>query len=60
MTPFLAKALARSHWYDMGPAQRDLNYWVRVPMQEGTARMVAWLQSTALCEGNREVPAKAE
>jgi nucleoside-diphosphate-sugar epimerase len=42
MTRFLALALAQSHWYDMGPAKRDLGYTVRVPMDEGTARTVDW------------------
>jgi nucleoside-diphosphate-sugar epimerase len=42
MTRFLASALARSHWYDMGPAARDLGYRVRVPMAEATDRTVAW------------------
>lgn len=47
MTRFLASALARSHWYDMGPAARDLGYRVRVPMQEGTDRTVAWFNARA-------------
>ncbi len=42
MTRFLALALAQSHWYDMGPAKRDLGYTVRVSMAEGTAKTVAW------------------
>lgn len=42
MTRFLAAALARSHWYAMGPAKRDLGYTVRVPLAEGTDRTVAW------------------
>jgi nucleoside-diphosphate-sugar epimerase len=45
LTRFLASALARSHWYDMGPAKRDFGYSIRVPMQEGTARTVAWLRT---------------
>ncbi|HYV48743.1 MAG TPA: NAD-dependent epimerase/dehydratase family protein [Myxococcaceae bacterium] len=42
MTRFLASAFARSHWYDMGPAARDLGYRARVPMAEATDRTVAW------------------
>lgn len=42
MTRFLALALARSHWYDMGPAKRDLGYRVRVPLAEATDRTVRW------------------
>jgi nucleoside-diphosphate-sugar epimerase len=45
MTRFLALALARSHWYDMGPAKRDLGYRVRVPLTEATDRTVAWFAS---------------
>ncbi len=42
MTRFLASALARSHWYDMGPAERDLGYRPRVGMAEATERTAAW------------------
>jgi nucleoside-diphosphate-sugar epimerase len=45
MTRFLAAALARSHWYSMEPAKRDLGYQIRVPLQEGTDRTVAWFQN---------------
>lgn len=41
MTRFLASALARSHWYDMKPATRDIGYRVRVSMEEGVERTVA-------------------
>jgi hypothetical protein len=43
ITRFLAAALARSHWYDIGPAERDLGYRVRVPMDEATRRTARWL-----------------
>jgi nucleoside-diphosphate-sugar epimerase len=43
LTRFLADALARSHWYDMGPARRDLGYEVRVSMAEGLERTIPWL-----------------
>lgn len=42
MTRFLAAALARSHWYSMAPAKRDLGYTVRVSMAQGTDQTVAW------------------
>lgn len=48
MTKFLASALARSHWYDMGPAKKDFGYHVRVPMKEGTAKTVAWFKEAGL------------
>lgn len=44
MTRFAAIALARSHWYDLGPAERDLGFRVRVPMEEATARTIAWFR----------------
>jgi len=42
MTRFMAAALARSHWYDMGPAKRDFGYHIRVDMAEATTRTVTW------------------
>lgn len=45
MTRFLAAALARAHWYDMGPAKRDLGYSVRVPLAEGTRLTAEWLST---------------
>ena len=48
LTRFLASALARSHWYDMGPATRDFGYQIRVPMDEGTHRTAAFLRETVV------------
>jgi nucleoside-diphosphate-sugar epimerase len=42
MTRFLAAGLARHHWYDMGPAQRDFGYKIRVPMAEATDITAKW------------------
>ncbi|MBA2321945.1 MAG: NAD-dependent epimerase/dehydratase family protein [Deltaproteobacteria bacterium] len=42
LTRFLALALSREHWYDMGPAKRDFGYHVRVPLEEGTRRTAEW------------------
>ena len=53
VTRFLASALARSHWYDLEPARRDLGYDVRVSMEESTQRTLQWL--AGLLEGH---PAK--
>ncbi len=47
MTRFLALALARSHWYDMGPAREAFGYRVRVGLADGTERTVAWLRSSS-------------
>ena len=44
LTRFLVNGLARSHWYDMGPASRDLGYSVRVPMDVGFALTVEGLK----------------
>jgi nucleoside-diphosphate-sugar epimerase len=40
----IAAGVARSHCYDMEPAKRDLGYTIRVNMEEGTAKTVAWLK----------------
>lgn len=48
MTRFVALALAQSHWYDMGPAKRDVGYTIRVPMAEGTARTVDWAKQALM------------
>lgn len=44
MTRFLAAALARAHWYDMGPAKEVLGYRVRVDMETAFDRAVDWLR----------------
>ena len=44
-TRFLVRALARSHWYDMGPAARDLGYRPRVSMAEARERIVEWAKA---------------
>jgi len=41
MTRFIARQLATSHWYDMGPAKRDFGYAPEVSMDEGLERLVA-------------------
>ncbi|HHO49746.1 MAG TPA: NAD-dependent epimerase/dehydratase family protein [Deltaproteobacteria bacterium] len=50
MTRFLAAALARSHWYSMEPAKRELGYKVRISLEEGTRRTVSWLNGEPLGE----------
>jgi nucleoside-diphosphate-sugar epimerase len=44
ITRFLASALARSHWYDMAPAARDLGYVPRISLDEGRRRTVEALR----------------
>jgi len=41
LTRFLAEQLATTHWYDMGPATRDLGYLPRVSIDEGLRRLAA-------------------
>ncbi len=45
LTRYLCNGLAKSHWYDMGPAKRDFNYRVRVGMADGTARTIEYLKA---------------
>lgn len=45
MTRFLAAQLARSHWYDISAARRDLGYEPRVTTTEGMRRLALWLRS---------------
>jgi nucleoside-diphosphate-sugar epimerase len=47
MTRFLAAQLARSHWYDISAARRDLDYEPRVSTAEGMRRLAAWLRPSA-------------
>jgi nucleoside-diphosphate-sugar epimerase len=43
LTRFLVEQLATTHWYDMGPATRDLGYVPRVSIDEGLLRLkAAW------------------
>lgn len=44
MTRFLAAQLARSHWYDISAARRDLGYEPRVSTAEGMQRLGASLR----------------
>jgi nucleoside-diphosphate-sugar epimerase len=44
MTRFLAAQLARSHYFDISRARRDLGYEPRVSMAEGMRRLGDWLR----------------
>jgi nucleoside-diphosphate-sugar epimerase len=44
MTRFIADALAKAHWFDIGAARRDLGYAPTVTTVEGFRRLEAWLQ----------------
>jgi len=43
MTRFLAEQLAKSHWFSIDRARRDLGYAPRVSTSEGLERVVEWL-----------------
>jgi nucleoside-diphosphate-sugar epimerase len=45
MTRFLAEQLAKSHWFSIKRARRDLGYEPRVSTAEGMERLVKWLKS---------------
>lgn len=44
MTRFLADAVAKTHWFDISAAKKDLGYIPRVSVQEGLERLGAWLR----------------
>jgi len=44
MTRFLAEAVAKSHWFDISAAEKDLGYKPKVSMEEGLRRLEAWLK----------------
>jgi 2-alkyl-3-oxoalkanoate reductase len=44
MTRFLAAQLAKSHWFNIGAARRDLDYAPRVSTAEGMQRLGEWLR----------------
>ena len=43
MTRFLAEQLARSHWFSIDNARKDLRYEPKVSTSEGLKRVVEWL-----------------
>jgi nucleoside-diphosphate-sugar epimerase len=51
LTRMIAAGLARAHWYDMGPARRDLGYTIRVDMTHATMRLVEALKANERSAG---------
>lgn len=47
MTRFLSAQLARSHWFDISAARRDLSYEPRLSTAEGMRRLGEWLRQPA-------------
>ncbi len=43
MTRFLAEQLAKSHWFSIKKAQKDLGYAAPISTEQGMNRMVEWL-----------------
>ena len=43
MTRFLAEQLAKSHWFSIDRARKDLGYTPRVSTSEGMERLITWL-----------------
>jgi len=46
MTRFLAEMVAKSHWFDISAAKKDLGYKPKVPMAEGLRRLEDWLKTS--------------
>lgn len=44
MTRFVANQLAKSHYFDISAAKRDLGYQPRVSLAQGMERLVEWLR----------------
>ena len=44
MTRFLAEAVAKSHWFDISAAEKDLGYKPKVSTEEGLRRLKDWFK----------------
>jgi nucleoside-diphosphate-sugar epimerase len=53
MTRFLADAVAKSHWFDISAAKRDLGYQPKVSTQEGLRRLENWLKAGDIKGANK-------
>jgi nucleoside-diphosphate-sugar epimerase len=48
ITRFMAYAVAKAHWFDIGAARRDLGYIPRVSTEEGLRQLEEWLRTEYL------------
>ncbi len=48
LTPFIAKQLSSSHWYDISAAKRDFGYQPTVSIDEGMNRLKAWVKTNTI------------
>jgi nucleoside-diphosphate-sugar epimerase len=51
ITRFMVYAVAKSHWFNIGAAKRDLGYIPRVSNEEGLRRLEDWLRKQYLAGG---------
>ncbi|MDR2768956.1 MAG: NAD-dependent epimerase/dehydratase family protein [Puniceicoccales bacterium] len=49
MTRFLAKELAKDHYFDISAAKMDLQYLPKISNEEGLDRLITWLKSQKMC-----------
>ncbi|MFQ5413823.1 MAG: NAD-dependent epimerase/dehydratase family protein [Phycisphaerae bacterium] len=54
MTRFVASQLAKSHYFDISAARRDLGYEPGVTTDDGVARLIAWLRHTPTTTAPRD------
>jgi len=46
MTPFVARELATSHWFDISAAKKDLGYRPLISIEDGLKELANWLSKS--------------